>query len=244
MPTHPRALVWALLLTAMSTFAQPVREGIDAYTKAVATAESAAAPGSIESALAAIDDLRDVLLARVPDGTLSVLESLPEVDFARLEALPGVFVQRIEVLVVKPVPSFFAALAARAGDEADLRFASALSGAYRNAKWPTYIEPQTDYSGCTAFGKGKLLEAYRLWSAMERDFPDRYVTAVSRERGQVQRNITRSTCACGDAVAVVREFEQIAATLDPADPIVAAVEERLSAVKEERSNIRFGCVSG
>lgn len=246
-PTHPRILIWALLFTATSTLGDSfpsVGQAVDVYRNAIAAAESAAVPGAIESALAAIDDLRDVLLARVPDGTLSVLEALPEADYAQLEGLPGVYVQRIEVLVIKPVPDFFAALAARVGDQADQRFASALADTYRNAKWGVYVQPQTDYSGCTVFGEDKLLESYLLWSAMERDFPDRYITAVSREYQRVREKITRSTCACGDVASVVRELEAIAAALDPADPTLPAVKERLSAVKEGRSNIRFGCISG
>ena len=44
--------------------------------------------------------------------------------------------------------------------------------------------------------------------------------------------------------SVVGELEQIAAALPPADPILAAVDERLAALDEGQSNIRFGCISG
>ena len=247
MPGSARVLSWASLIMAICAPAQassPVREAIQRYVNAVAVAETGEAHRGIESTLSVIDDLRHVLLAHVPDGKLSVLESLPEADFAWLEQLPGLYVQRIEVLVVNPVPDFFVALAARVGDEADRRFASALADTYPNAKWPVYVEPRTDYSGCTAFGEGKLLDTYLLWSAMERDFADRYVTQVSLERGRIRDKITRSTCACGDVASVVREFEAIAAALDPADAILPPVRERLSKVQEGRSNIRFGCIPG
>ena len=238
-----RILVWALLFTATSTFAQSVRGAVDAYGNAIAAAESAVAPGAIESALEVLDDLRELLQADVPGGTRSVLESLPEHDFARLEELPGVFVQRIEVLVVSPEPDFFLELSARVGDGADRRFASALAAAHRNAKWHVYVQPQTDYAGCTLFGEGRLLETYLAWSAMERDFPDRYVTAVARERHSVEDRITRSTCACGNRASVVEGLERIAAALTAADPILAAVEERLAALYDGRSNMRFGCIA-
>ena len=247
MPTRARTLIWALLFAATYTLAQrlpSVRHAVDAYRNAIAVAESATTPRGVESALAAIQDLQEVLLADVPGGTLSVLESLPETDFALLEQLPGVWVRRSEILVVHPAADFFVELSARIGDEADQRFAATQAATYPLYYWPVYVQRQTDYSGCTAFGEGTLLETYLAWSAMERDFPGRYVSAVARERDKVAEEITRSTCACGDAASVVGELERIAAALTPADPILAAVDERLAALDERRSNIRFGCISG
>ena len=241
------ALIWALLFAATCTLAQmppSVRHAIDVYRNAIAEAESAATPHGIESAFAAIQDLREVLFADVPDGTLSVLDSLPEADFALLEQLPGVRVRRIEVLVVHPDADFYVELSAQVGDEADQRFAATLAATLHYGYWPVYVQPQTEYSGCTAFGEGRLLKTLLAWSAMERDFPGRYVSAVARERDAVVRKITNSTCACGDVASVVGEFERIAAALTAADPIRAAVDERLAALDEGRSNMRFGCISG
>lgn len=247
MPIRTRtAAIWVLLFSAAYPLAESLsaaRDAVEAYRDAIAVAESGSAPRGIESALEVVDELREVLQADVPDGTRSVLESLPEHDFAQLEELPGVFVQRIEVLVVNPEPGFFLELSARVGDEADRRFASALAAAYRNAKWHVYVQPQTDYSGCTVFGEGRLLETYLAWSAMERDFPDRYVSAVAKQRDRVEDRITRSTCACGDRASVVEGLERIAAALTPADPILAAVDARLAALYEGRSNMRFGCIA-
>ena len=240
-------LIWALLLAATSTLAQTLpagREAIDVYRNAIAAAESAESQRRVESVFAAIDNLRGVLFADVPGDTRTVLESLPEADFARLVELPGLFVQRIEALVINPEPGFFVDLAARVGDKADQRFASTLAATYRNAKWPIYVEPQTGYSGCTAFGEGRLLETYLDWLDMARDFPDRYASVVTRERGRVQEAIATSTCACGDATSFVSELERIAAALNPADPMLPTVRERLAALDEGGSNIRFGCISG
>ncbi len=164
MPTRARtAAIWALLFWAACPLAQTlsaVFEAVDGYRNAIAAAEAGDTRRGIELALAAIDDLRAMLQADVPDGTLSVLESLSERDFARLAQLPGVFAQRIEVLVVNPEPDFFLALSVRAGDDADRRFASALAAAYRNPKWPVYVEPQIDYAGCTVFDEDRLAWKY------------------------------------------------------------------------------------
>lgn len=239
-------LIWTLLFVATLTQAQTfpsVHAAMDDYGNALAAAESGTTPRGVESAFAAIQDLADVLLTDVPDGTRSVLESLPETEFALLQQLPGVLVTRVDILVVRPDAEFFVALAARAGDQADRSFTEALAATY-DSYWPVYVTRQTHYSGCTAFGEDRLLDIYLAWSAVERNFPSRYVAAVAREREEVASDIARSTCACGDAVSVVGELERIATALTPADPIFAAVNERVAALYEGRSGIRFGCRSG
>ena len=247
MSGHGHISIWVLIVAAVTTGAQtspPVRDQIDAYLTAIATAESGATARGVELALTAVEGLKQALFAPVPGRSKSVLEALPETDFARLEQLPGVYVRRIELLVVHPVPRFFSDLAARVGDRADRRFAAALVVTYPDSHWPVYVEPQTDYSGCTAFGDGVLLEIYLAWSSMERDFPGRYESAVARHRDAVAVRTTRSTCACGDAASVVEELERIAAALAPTDPVLPAVRQRLAAIEEGRSNMRFECISG
>ena len=246
MSRHARTLTWVAIVAATTSAAQPVpsvQDEVDAYRDAIAAAESAATRG-VESAFAAVVDLREALLALEPGGKQSILEGLSDIDFARVEQLPGVLIRRVEILVVHPDAEYFVTLATRVGDQADRRFAAALAATYPNGHWPIYVRPQTDYSGCTAFGAGDLLEVYLAWSAMERDFPRRYGSAVKREREAVVEKITSSTCACGDAASVVGELERMAAALARADPIRPAVYERLAALEDGRSNIRFGCISG
>ena len=247
MSTRASLLLLCLLCTATSALAQsssPVEKVIHAYREAIAAAESGVPPYGVESAFAAVEDLGKVLHASVPGATGSFMERLPDAAFARLQQLPGVFVRRHEVLVVRPVPRFFLALADRVGDEADRRFAAALAGTYRHVYWPVYLRPQTEYSGCTDFEAGELLETYLAWSAMQRDFPDRHVSAVAEERRRVVDEITRSTCACSGRTSVVAELARIAAGLTPPDPILEAVEGRLRALDGERPEFRFHCISG
>ena len=245
MSKYAQTVIWAATVVATTAVAQSllsIDDEIRAYEQAIAGADTT--PRGVESAFAAVADLRQALFAPAPDGKLSVLEVLSEADFARLERLPGVFVQRLEVLVVHPDTGFFVALAARAGDPADRRFAAALAATYPDGTWPVYVGRQTDYSGCTTFGDGVVLEVYLAWSAMDRDFPGRYVSTVARERDAVVEAITGSTCACEDAASVVGDLERTAAALTATDPILPAVYERLAALDEGRSNIRFRCISG
>ena len=65
MPTRARTLIWALLFAATCTLAQTlpsVRHAVDVYRNAIAVAESATTPRGVESTLAAIQDLQEVLL--------------------------------------------------------------------------------------------------------------------------------------------------------------------------------------
>lgn len=115
-----RVLLTCLLCTATSTLGQTsssLEHAIDVYREAIAEAESGAMPHGVESALAAVDDLRKVLFASVPGETALFMERLPDANFALLQQLPGVFIRHQEILVVRPVPRFFVALAARVGNE-------------------------------------------------------------------------------------------------------------------------------
>ena len=241
------AVLWVLLFAATLALGQTsstLNRAIDVYENAIAGAESGATPRGVEAALAAVWNLREELLARVSDDTRSVLEALSAAEFTQLAQLPGVFVRRGDVLVVHPDADFFSELAERNGDEADQRFAAALAATYPDGYWPVYVEGQTEYSGCTVFDEGRLLGTYLAWSAMEHDFPDRYASAVEHQLAAVSEHITTSTCVCEERAVAVVELERIVASPEPSDTIRAAVRERLAALNEGRSNIRFACISG
>jgi len=73
---------------------------------------------------------------------------------------------------------------------------------------PSYIEQQTDYSGCTRFGGMTLVEVYGVWLEFQRRFPDRYVSAAKEETEAVLHELTQSTCACGNAAGVEQELSR------------------------------------
>ena len=117
MSRHARALTWAAIVAATTSAAQSVpsvRDEVDAYRDAIAAAESAATRG-VESAFAAVVDLREALLALEPGGKQSILEGLSDIDIARVEQLPGVLIRRVEILVVHPDAEYFVTLATRVG---------------------------------------------------------------------------------------------------------------------------------
>jgi hypothetical protein len=198
--------------------------------------QAAIRSGAIESAFNELTSLGETLPR--------VLESLSDRDFEQLQRdLPGAIVNREEILFVEPDVDYFVKLAASLGDAADRRFFAAFKMTYPESVWPAYTEQQTDYSGCTAFGSGKLVEAYRVWSQFQTDLPNRYAGGVRRELDRVSRELAESTCACGDTASIQSELQSFI-QIFPNSPIRAKVEERLNALKTGKSDIRAGCISG
>jgi len=238
--TVRKVLLGAICLAQMTT---ADRAAVDQYRSALAAVERRADGSAIETILAKADDVREVLQRPKADGG-SLLESLPADAFARLtRELRGLIVNREEVLIVRPDADFFVGLATAYGSDADRRFFSAYKATYPDSVWPTYVEQQTDYSGCTAFGEGKLVEAYRLWSEFRRTTPASYAAAAAAELDRVSHELTASTCACGDRSTVDRELDEFLRAF-PASPASAAVAARLQDLREGRSKMRAPCVSG
>jgi hypothetical protein len=175
---------------------------------------------------------------------MTLLESLPDAEFERLARdLPGVVLNRDETIFVEPDPHFFVKLATARGDAADRSFFAALRTTYPTPGWPAYLEQQTDYSGCTRFGTGTLVDAYAVWSEFRRRFPGRYVSAAAAEADRVDKELTESTCACGDRASVQREIDLLLRRF-PAAPLPTRLLERLQALRSGRSGIRVRCQSG
>lgn len=244
--------LFAVFAIALPGFVTPVsmaqmstsgQAAIEAYQSAIASAENATSPGSIENAFSAIATLSYALL-RVKENQSTVLESLSEEEFLRLEReLPGVVMNRMETVYVEADFGYFARLAAAKGDEADRAFFAALKDTHRYSGWSVYIEQQTDYSGCTRFGSMSLVETYRIWSEFRDKYPGRYAVRAAVESDQVLNELTSGTCACGDAAGVVQELERFRASF-PAAPVRSRIDARLDALRTNRSDIRANCRSG
>jgi hypothetical protein len=177
-------------------------------------------------------------------GGQNVLESLPDEEFQRLgRDLPGAILNRDEVVFVEPDPDYFTKLAAARGDGADRAFFSAFKATYPESVWPLYVEPQTDYGGCTRFGSMTLVETYRTWFDFQRTFRGRYAASAQRETDAVIEQLTTSTCACGDLASVERELQRFRRRF-PTSPARAKIDQRLQALRARRSEIRTSCVAG
>ena len=219
------------------------RAAIEAYKSAIRSAESGTSPGAIERAYSALRSMREALM-RLRNGRDTVLEAMSDEEFTRLQReLPGVRINREEAVFIKPDTDYYSRLAGARGDAADRAFFAALKLTYPESVWPSYIEQQTDYSGCTRFGTMSLVQSYRAWSEFQRTYPDRYAAAASEEAASVLDQLTQSTCACGDAPSVEREFQEFLRTF-PTSPARTKVEQRLQALRNGHSDIRTRCKSG
>ncbi len=221
---------------------ESVRKVIDSYLVAIRLAQKNPSRGQLEAAFDAIGPLRDALVLG-HDGEASPLELLSEQEFTTLgRELVGLRVNRDEVVFIKPDVVFFRRLAAR-GDPADRAFFAALSSTYPDSVWPIYIEPQTDFSGCTRFGSGTLVSSYLSWVAVKRQYPKRYKEASSSYLDDAIQKLTESTCACGDRASVEKELREFVRRAESSE-VRTRVEARLAAVRSDRAKIRFTCVSG
>jgi len=218
------------------------RKAIDTYREAIQLAQKQPSRGQLEAAFNAIGPLREAfVLSR--DGSNSMLESLSEQEFTALRSeLVGLLVNREEVVFVEADVVFFGRLATR-GDRADHAFFAALSSTYPESVWPVYIEQQTDFSGCTRFGSGTLVSTYLTWAAVRRQYPKRYEVASSSHLGDIIKELTASTCACGDRASVEQELTEFLRRAEASD-VRTRVEARLAAVRRDRANVRFTCISG
>jgi hypothetical protein len=215
---------------------------VDFYRSAITSAESGRSSRAIETAFSALVSVREALMQ--VRGGQNVLESLPDEEFQRLgRDLPGAILNRDEVVFVEPDPDCFTKLAAARGDGADRAFFSAFKATYPESVWPLYVEPQTDYGGCTRFGSMTLVETYRTWFDFQRTFRGRYAASAQRETDAVIEQLTTSTCACGDLASVERELQRFRRRF-PTSPARAKIDQRLQALRARRSEIRTSCVAG
>jgi hypothetical protein len=221
----------------------PEPAAIGAYRAAIASAEAGRTAGAVEAAFAALAAVREALMRPGSSATQgTILEALSDEAFNRAAALPGAIVNREEVLLVEPDPDYYVKLAAAHGDGGDRAFFAALKATYPESVWPVYVDQQTDISGCTHFGSGALVDAYRRWSAFQRAFPSRYVAAARKELDEVGARFTESTCACGDAASVRNEMQRFVAAFGTS-PIGARVNQRLQDVRAGRTTIRTNCTA-
>ena len=224
----------------------------------VVSAEPSAYQGAAQAYVTALDRLtsgaRDVSLedvyslgVRLGEALLSPtsnFEGMPASEFQALyRRLPGFMLSREEVLIARPEPAYFLDLAKRHGQPVDRAFFALHTRTRPGGVWPVYVQQQTDYSGCTLFGQGNLVDSYRSWRHFRDEFPRGYSAFVSDALADIEDKVAQSTCACGDADSVSRELAEFARAF-PESAAAGAAATRARAVQERRSTIRFNCVSG
>jgi hypothetical protein len=221
-----------------------IPQEVEIYFRELNTFSNSAATGlEVEGLLRLGRNARDVL-TRPREGGTDVLEELSEGDFQKVALkMKGFVVNRQETLNVDPIPSFFLALAKRAGDQASVEFFEAYNKTKPDGGWEVYVEQQTDYSGCIRFGTMSLVDSYVLWDAFSKKYPTRYQGEVKRFVNDIEFDLGSGTCACGDKKSAIAEFENFVRVF-PNGKLSARVRERINQISQGMSDIREQCHSG
>jgi hypothetical protein len=248
------AAVHALLPSATQPPAHPVSGNGQAFARGPLACEQYAAALNdvllghappIESLYEAGMRAAHALAAPASSDTESVLGALDEATYARMRLqMQGLTMWREEGEAVFPDPAFFLLLARARGDAADTAFFDALGSTYRTGSpFPVYLDQQTDESGCTNFGSGRLVATFAVWQAFVTRYPRRYAVWANDELREIEDVVTSSTCACGDQESVLRELREFVKRF-PLAPVTQRVRERLETIQSGAGGIRYHCVSG
>jgi hypothetical protein len=147
----------------------------------------------------------------------------------------------VEVISANPDASFFVKLAHEKGTKVDQAFFEVLKKTYPDPhSWaPAYIEPKTDWGGCTVFDGKTLSATYGTWIVFQKAYPGRYQVGVRKELALIQSAL-ESECVCGGEDEYRRELQNFIKNY-PGSPFKSGVASRLKAVNNHTSKIRFHC---
>ena len=183
-----------------------------------------------------------LLFEQIISEHIDELEGLSESDFILFKKrMRGFFVNREEIIFVKPDNEFFLKLAKEKGGKIDVDFFELRSKLLPDSVWPAYIQPQTDYSGCTKFGTGKMTGLYGEMNRFRRENVEEYTFFISEQLLDLKEHLT-GNCACGDAASVKKEL-QLFIKAYPKDAIIKKIKKRLRTIDSDK-NFRPNCHSG
>jgi hypothetical protein len=173
-----------------------------------------------------------------------VLEKLNETDYAFLVRLGGIKVHRGETVYAVADHGFSLGLARAIEDSAAVAFFELHKHALPDDVRPRYLEPVTDYSVCTRYGNGTLVELYRRWWEFRSHFPGRYAEVASQSLKDVEAKFTKPLCVCAGKETVLREFQLFIHSF-PDSALGPALRTRLPALeRDDDAAVRYFCRPG
>jgi hypothetical protein len=244
--------IGSILLVALASLPQiasasltpGARTATDTYIGELERIEKSKSRLSLEALFLQAVALDDALVMPAQSGGPSPLEELSDQEYASLQGhLRGMVVNRDETVFARPNLKFFVELGERKGNPEDRLFFHLYRMTYPQSVAPVYVEQQTDYSGCTDFGSGKLTRLYGEWSKYGQRHPKRYESVVQEETNRIVHELLEGTCACGDERSVESELRYFLGR-HPGSPIIPKIRARLDQVKHGASTFRFNCTSG
>ena len=214
-----------------------------AYARRMATLPPAPKPVEVESLFTlAVEAANELSIPSKPQAA-SPVEAMDDsaADRAR-QMLPGISIIRSdEGNGAAPIDSFFLQLAHRRGTSADIAFFRLRAATADVQGAPIWVSMVTDYSGCTRFGSGDLVRAWKGWTEYKKGHPARYASTVGETLESIENELLRGDCVCGGKEDLVREL-QLFIDGFPNDTLVTQVRTRMEAVRRGAVGIRYNCV--
>ncbi len=238
------AVVFVTASVLVAQEAEPYQPLVKRYASMVRAVQLGSPRRTLERVFDLTRELQRVLVVQ-PNAPLDLM---PEAEYDRLRRdLPGMIVEREPggggMLIVRADAEWFLKTARTHGDAADRAFFVAYRRMYPNGVWPSYVQQQTDEAGCTDFEGGRLLALYETWRRFARTHPGRYVRATAVITDDLEREFSKSTCACGGAQSIERELSAFVRRF-PRSPAAPAARMRLRELRAGTSPIRLHCVAG
>jgi hypothetical protein len=181
----------------------------------------------------------------VAASLLGTMQSMKENEYKKAESqMQGFHISREEALFVEPDMKFFGKLAKKYGNKTDSAYFTLAEKIKPDGAFSSYIQQQTDVSGCTAYGNGLMIHLYKDIADFRSKFPTAYKEEIQAFSDDLEQQFTsESVCACGDAQSVITDLNGFLQTF-PKAPIVPQVQRTLNDVKARKASVRFNCQSG
>ena len=212
------------------------------YEDELVRAHRARRPYSLEPLWTKAQRVEAALLGS-SDGSFAPLYALSEKEFDALRIRMRSFEFDREIHETARVrEDSMSTLARHVGAPADTAFWNRIA-TFDSWGMPSYVEPITDETACTAFGTDRLVAAYAAWTTYRKHFPQSYAKDVAAHVDDVTRALLHDQCACGDSSSVVAEYLTFLKRF-PKDPLAPRVRERLRDLRTGRARMRYHCLPG
>lgn len=202
---------------------------------------------SVEDLLRRADRIEQILFfGQNPADWVSLFDRLSSTDIEDLNSkLVGIKIWKGDTLAALEIDSyFFLTLSRKYGTPADVAYFEAYRQTYpRGNIWPAYTKPVTDYSGCTDYASGKLVDLFEIWGSYSSRYPGDYTDRVYKITEAISEEFTHDTCACDDADSVIRELSRFVNS-STESRLVNQVRARLISIESGKTDFRFHCRPG
>jgi len=176
----------------------------------------------------------------------AVLPDLSEAQYQEVQRqMQGFIVVRQEPTIVRPSVDYFRTLARKQGTKADRAFFAIYSRTEPdgNGPFPSYIQQQTDETGCTRFDGKLMVDLYRGWLTFRTTYPDAYASEAQGEIDSLETELLTGICTCENAEQTASGLQAFVKAF-PDLPITPKIKDRIARIHSNKSSFRFSCHTG